>query len=294
MSMLLHANFKRMFKSGIFFLCIALSLVLGGYLAILTLSDVQVTPSDMESLSPLDGCLFLGILEELFISAIFTGFFIGTDYSDGTIRNKLTAGHTRFNIYLANLISCCAASAACMLTYTGTVAVLAACKGIPITLPAGKLLLFTLCALLIVSAQCALLVMLAMLIFKKAVSAVTLLILTAVMLGTSLNIYQTLNLPETYSMPILDYEVKVQVVEEGVILPTEPPPPIEWVENPRYLRGWKRTAYEQLHNLLPTSQAYQIMELAEENTNAIMLYDVLMIVVFTGIGTFIFRRKDLK
>ena len=33
--------------------------------------------------------------------------FIGTEYSDGTIRNKIVVGHSRSTIYLANLLTCC-------------------------------------------------------------------------------------------------------------------------------------------------------------------------------------------
>ena len=38
------------------------------------------------------------------IIAIFTGLFLGVEYSDGAIRNKITIGHKRINIYLSNLI----------------------------------------------------------------------------------------------------------------------------------------------------------------------------------------------
>lgn len=39
---------------------------------------------------------FIGIL-----SAIFCSLFTGTEYSDGTIRNKIVVGHSRISIYLS-------------------------------------------------------------------------------------------------------------------------------------------------------------------------------------------------
>ena len=36
------------------------------------------------------------------LSSILTGLYLGTDYSNGTIRNKLTVGRTRIEIYFAN------------------------------------------------------------------------------------------------------------------------------------------------------------------------------------------------
>lgn len=48
--------------------------------------------------------LLTGILLSAFIS-----LFIGTDYSDGTMRSKLVIGHTRYGIYLSGLITCTAA-----------------------------------------------------------------------------------------------------------------------------------------------------------------------------------------
>lgn len=45
-----------------------------------------------------------------FFCPIFCSIFIGTEYSDGTMRNRLIVGHTRKNIYLANFITVCFAN----------------------------------------------------------------------------------------------------------------------------------------------------------------------------------------
>ncbi len=42
-----------------------------------------------------------------FFCPIFSSIFIGTEYSDGTMRNRLIVGHMRKNIYLANFITVC-------------------------------------------------------------------------------------------------------------------------------------------------------------------------------------------
>jgi hypothetical protein len=44
------------------------------------------------------------------ILAISIARFIGTDYDDGTIRNKFIIGYTRSEIYAANLLTCCICS----------------------------------------------------------------------------------------------------------------------------------------------------------------------------------------
>ncbi len=40
-----------------------------------------------------------------FLAAAFISLFVGQDYSDGTIRNKLIIGHSRVSLYFTNLIS---------------------------------------------------------------------------------------------------------------------------------------------------------------------------------------------
>lgn len=60
--------------------------------------------------------------------AVLTAFFVGTEYSDGTMRNKLIAGHGRRDIYLANLVVCIAAGMLLSLAYLTP----HTCLGIPL------------------------------------------------------------------------------------------------------------------------------------------------------------------
>ena len=48
--------------------------------------------------------LFIYALTVAILIPAFVSLFVGTEYSDGTIRNKMIIGHTRTCIYLSNLI----------------------------------------------------------------------------------------------------------------------------------------------------------------------------------------------
>lgn len=54
---------------------------------------------------PIDFALFIVLLVIGLITSFFIGLFYGIEYSDGTIRNKVIAGHKRITIYFASLIT---------------------------------------------------------------------------------------------------------------------------------------------------------------------------------------------
>ena len=105
---LLKAGLFRLKKDILFWIFIFLTIGL----AILTL--VRYVP--IEGIT-LDSALneFL-IYIGLFI-AIFVSIFVGKEHSQGIIRNKIIVGHSRFSIFLANLIICIIVSLLCELIY---------------------------------------------------------------------------------------------------------------------------------------------------------------------------------
>ena len=106
---LIAANFRRMFKNNLFW---------GGILFMFFVAVVELVSSKIEALSGggsaassvLDSLLYDGALRLSVVMAVFVSVFVGTDYSDGTIRNKITLGHHRGSIFFANLIACVSAA----------------------------------------------------------------------------------------------------------------------------------------------------------------------------------------
>ena len=116
MSKLIYANLVRMIRSKIFWVS---EIFLTGYsIFVYAMGMINVRNN---SLMINRGWTIYFFNEMLFIHvvmAIFIPFFIGVEYSDGTIRNKIAVGHTRMDIYLANVIVCYAAGILQFITYS--------------------------------------------------------------------------------------------------------------------------------------------------------------------------------
>ena len=142
---LISANLAKMRKSLCFKIYIAfaflysLSNIVLHFMeirSVLASADLNSAP---ENLSPdltaqisrnfyTDSIMFDAAMTMIFAALVFTGIFIGREYGDGGLRNKLIAGHSRGTVYLANLTVCICANVTAMLLAVGTVLAV----GIPI------------------------------------------------------------------------------------------------------------------------------------------------------------------
>lgn len=91
MRRLLYANCSRLYGSKAFRVTLILMLCLEGILSLLLLSQDSTR---------IDLALFVSIQGIGSIISVSLSLFYGTEYSDGTIRNKLIVGHKRTDIYI--------------------------------------------------------------------------------------------------------------------------------------------------------------------------------------------------
>lgn len=279
MNKLLSAEFVRLFKSSTFRLCLMFSAFIG----ILNVWARYVEHRHAE------GLIFYGGFYLIFAISVFISIFWGTEYSDGTIRNKLTVGHTRGNIYLSKFIVCATADIMMHLLYILVVLVSGnllmdgttmANDGTTMTMT--EILSFTMASITAMLALTALLVLLSMSIQSKAIGAIVLLLTTFILFLAAFIINSRLGEPEYYD----GYTVLNRETGEAITMEKE--------KNPNYLTGTKREIYEFLNNFLPVPQLYQVAMNISDNLHLIVLYDCLIIIVTTGAGVIIFKRKNLK
>lgn len=285
MNRLLKADFSRLFKSLIFKLGMIFSVGFALVMVIARYIDFKVNAQTYAEYGyttlNADDFLFAGGFFMMFAVAVFIGIFVGTDYSDGTIRNKIMVGHRRGSIYLANYVVCYAATLIFNFAYIITV------------LAAGMLLFgntaielsafFVNMGFMIITSAAlnALFLFLAMLINNKAAASVTLLSLAIVLWFSAMLIVTRLDTQEYY-------QDAYHLNEAGELVQDKD------VKNPKYLTGTKREVYEFMDDLLPSTQYYQILQWSVERPVRFILCDVGIVIVMTGAGVWAFRRKDLK
>lgn len=285
MTKLLRANFARLWKSKIFWLGMAFMIGLSAFAVLARYRDKIVEPDF--AFPTLDGLFFVGGVYIAIVIAVFISIFIGTEYSDGTIRNKLVTGHSRISVYFSNLIVCSAASLMMHLSYF----VVMICLGFPLmgTLetPVNVVVPLVLCSMVTTVAFVALFLLLSMLIHSKSSGAVVTILLSFILLFATITIVNRLSAPEYYE----SYTWIEQTADGETIEHSEPAE-----KNPNYLTGVKREVYEFLCDFLPSGQMLQYGEITvlPDHIEIMPLYSLAIVVVTTACGAYFFRRKDLK
>lgn len=284
MSNLLHADFKRLFKSKFFWLSSLVMLAMGVILPIdhFFYNKEAIAAGYPEDVVALDEGFFNYVIAQFIMISIMTALFVGLDYANGTIRNKIVVGKKRGAIYLSNLITLVTAVAIWSVIY-----IAAACAvGIPL-LGMFKSGLWNIVSLMLLSfamicALTAILLVVTMLCQNRTYSAIICLLMVFALLMTGVIINSMLEEPEMYDA------YQVMNTETGEMLYDEGGP------NPNYVSGTKRQVLQEMMNILPGGQLIRICEVNTEELEIKATYDLLIFVLLSGVGIVFWKRKDLK
>jgi len=279
MSRLIYANLVRMIKSKVFWFS---EIFLTGYSIFVYAMGMINVRNDRMMLDR--GWMVYFFNEMLFIHvvmAILVPFFIGVEYSDGTIRNKIAVGHTRTDIYLANVIVCYAAGVWQFVTYSA-VSILSALFFIgPLSLTSMDQIPWRVgSSLFIILAYTAAFSLIAMLDANKARAVVTELALAFLFVMLTAQIYGDLQEPELTSRVVMS-ETGEMVLEENI-------------PNSKYVSGAERTLYEWIDAFLPEDQAMYVIDSDAVFSVRAPLCLLGESAVLIAAGVYLFGKKDIK
>lgn len=277
MSKLLSANFARLKKDRVFWLGILCMFLFGIFLVSsnyynMKKYDYQITLDNFF----FSYATFIGI-----VASVFCSLYLGTEYSNGTIRNKIVVGHIRKDIYLSNLIISFIANIFMALAFIIPTAAL----GIPLfgffKTSINIILLYLFGSIVMIAALSALFTLICMLVSSKAVTAVIAIIGIFVLLLAAFYINIMLQVPPTYE----NYEF---IDETGTMIKSSE------IANPNYISGTKRVVYKKILDIIPTGQALQYSNMEAIHLWQMPLYSFIITITTTGLGIFLFGKKDLK
>lgn len=275
MSRLLSANFMRLRCSKVFWICTA---VMAGFAAVMQWFNYRDMGEGVDIVLESDLLVFVPLVG--IVAAAFVGLFTGTEYSDGTIRNKVVIGHRRLDIYLSNLITAAAAGAVMCAAYLALYSLIGVAVIGAFTTALKEILIQILCVMVLSAALSAIFTLLAMNNQNKAVSAVICMLLALGLLFAGSYVNGRLEEPEYMGGYYMD--------ESGTLREAEQE------KNPRYLEGTERKIYQFLYDFLPGGQQIQLGSGGAPQPWKLMGYSVIITVVTTAAGVLIFRKKDLR
>lgn len=276
MCKLIKANLSRLWHDRAFWLLTALNAIIGASMAVINAVNIKKEGS----VWVMDFSLLMFAVLAPICNSVLTALFVGNEYSSGTMRNKIVAGHRRGEIYLANLLACCCAGAVFCLAFAIALALPGLLLGGLIQSEPRELLMYCGTGIVLTIAFSALFNLIAMLCQNKSHTVAGCILLTFVLIFFGVYITSSLNEPE--------YLAGYSYTENGVTV-DEPE-----TKNPNYVSGTKRQVYEFLQDFTPGGQALQVSDMSAENPSMLALYDVIIILAATGFGMAFFGKKNLK
>ena len=280
MSKLLRANFARVIRNKPFYICLILMAFVGVYLPV---TDYCKMIKNGAVCIP-DKNFFVFNVCIGVVAAFFISMFIGTEYSNGTMRNKIVTGQSRIKIYFANLITVYIS----LIIFCAAYVIPYLCAGIPLL---GNFRLYSMkqigiilvCIGFIDFAYAVIFLSAAMLVQNKASSAVGCIMAAYFLLFGGVYINSCL-LQEKF-------EDRVCIDENGETVQELHQP------NPNYVDGTKRKIYEFINDILPGNQSFVIMMWDGADMSRIYkteIYSSVLSAASMAFGVLIFRRKDIK
>lgn len=277
---LISANLHRLWKSKVFWGCEIVGALYALFLSHALYMDMQ-TNGISQSLDTgiCNYIVFFGI-----ILAVFCSLYLGSELGDGTIRNKVAAGHRKSRVYLASLLSCAIAATIMYLTYLIVYLAASLPRLLPLKANIATVVTILASGLVLALAYCALYTLIAMTVSNKAVVSTACILLAFVLFLMGIAIRQRLEQPETFE--ILDYD---SVTHEEIYTG-------QYISNTKYLQPSKRQVYEFLDDFLPGGQGLNLSGMMEPALTFDLiwpLYSLCIVVLATGAGLILFTRKDL-
>ena len=277
MRKLITANFFR-FRKDRFSWCVV------GVIVILSLVNVFNSARSYEAMAA--SGYIMGLEDYYFNQAPLVGaflallisMFLGTEFSEGTIRNKLCIGHKRDEIFLSNFISCALATIVLTAVWLLISALLFGLIG-PLEMSISEFVGCILVAIVFAVSFAALYTVIGSLSSNKAMTIICTFAVFIVFAMAASALYDRLCEPEMNGGMML---VGTQLVE------MEPTP------NPLYLSGAIRTVCEVALELLPTGQALLLSDVAVEYPVRAIALSAVFTIVTLLVGSMLFRRKDIK
>lgn len=257
MRKLLSADLLRLSRSKWFRLCLA------GMLA-MAVVFVLMQHTAMDYAVPLSRVIFLPMSFYGLAVAALVSLFIGEDFSDGFIRNKIIAGHSKERIFMsALLVSCLSCTVVYLITTLFT-----ACLGWPLfetDISFSRFLLHLAMGLGMALAYGCVYCTITMLCGNKTTATVACMALAFFLLCACLHTHQIMVQP---------------AFKDGL-------------PNPAYADGFKKAVYAVFHDLNPSGQAAQLSAMDIFKPARWLLCDLLWVLT-SGIGCAVFRRKNLQ
>ncbi len=277
MRKLLYADIYQFLKNKIFWAEMTISAALAVFVLIANYSkEVQATADAIR----LEEIFFIFYQMVTVLIAAGISLVVGTQYSDGTIRNKIVVGHTRGNIYFSTLTVCLLSSLAVIVIHTvfsySIGCILFGKFGVPIS----QILVSLLYIVLNIMVLTAIFTACTMNIHNKAVSAVIAMLLALLLMYLAGSFIGILSEPE---MTYENYVISMDGIELG-----------EMIKNPAYVSGTRRKVIEFLTDLSPVGQIIQICDDDFTRSDRWPFFSAALFAVVSLLGFLRFKKHDIK
>lgn len=244
---ILYANLRRLWINQAFWISLLVLTGLESVICLLLLHQHSMR---------VDIAMYVSLFIIGILGAIMLSLFYGTEYHDGTIRNKLIVGHTRNHVYLASLIIGIIAMSALYFGWGLVGGIFAFFMEGYQAIQFSRFMLLGLVGWMACVSYCAIFNLVGVLSSNKARTSIICLLLAFGMMFLGFLCYA--------------------------------------FAQPNFLREPYRLFFQFLFDLNPFGQIFQMTTVHEAGIYRMLLYSLVLSILLTLGGLYAFQKKDLK